>query len=84
MTPGFSVELFDSALQSRGTTPVDTSPLIIFFEGLFDYQGEPVRRAVITFNNPAAASRFALDNLILYKARERLAGTGNLPVGTAA
>jgi hypothetical protein len=62
LTPGFTVELFDPALMSLGITPVNTSSLLSFTEGLFTYSGAPVTRAVIDFNE-TAAGRFALDNL---------------------
>ena len=62
LTPGFTVELFDPALMSLGITPVNTSSLVSFTEGLFTYSGAPVTRAVIDFNE-TAANRFALDNL---------------------
>jgi hypothetical protein len=63
LTPGFTVELFNPALMSLGITPVNTSSLVSFTEGLFTYSGAPVTRAVIDFNE-TAAGRFALDNLI--------------------
>ena len=63
LTPGFTVELFDSALTSLGTTPVNTTPLISFSEGQFTYSGTPVKRAIGTFPNPELAVRFAFDNL---------------------
>ena len=63
LTPGFTVELFDSALMSLGTTPVNTTPLISFSEGQFTYSGTPVKRAIVTFPNPGLAVRFAFDNL---------------------
>ncbi|MDJ0596252.1 MAG: calcium-binding protein [Pleurocapsa sp. MO_226.B13] len=62
VTPGFTVELFDSDLMSLGETPVDTNPLVSFTEGLFSYTGETVQRAVVDFND-TEAFRFALDNL---------------------
>ena len=63
LTPGFAVELFDSALMSLGVTPVNTSPLVSFSEGQFNYSGTPVKRAIITFPNAELADRFAFDNL---------------------
>ena len=63
LTPGFQVELFDAQLNSLGVTPVNTAPVgaDFFTEGLFTYQGTPVRRAVVTFS--AGAQRFGFDNL---------------------
>ena len=61
LTPGFTVELFDASLTSLGITPVATTPLISYTEGLFDYLGTPVLRASIDFND--MSSRFALDDL---------------------
>ena len=60
--PGFTVELFDIGFNSLGVTPVDTTPLVSFSEGLFSYTGAPVKRAVVNFNE-TFADRFALDNL---------------------
>jgi hypothetical protein len=59
---GVEVELFDRALSSLGITPIETSSLIEFSEGLFSYSGAPVLRAVVDFNEKKA-SRFAFDNL---------------------
>jgi hypothetical protein len=67
LTPGFTVELFDPALMSLGITPVNTSSLFSFTEGLFTYSGAPVTRAVIDFTENftyGELNRFALDNLI--------------------
>jgi hypothetical protein len=63
MQPGIFVELFDSGLQSIGTSTLDTNPLILFSEGQFSYAGTPISRAVITFNTSSGADLFALDNL---------------------
>lgn len=59
---GVSVSLFDSALLPIGVSSLNLSPIISFAEGQFTYDGAPVKRAVIDFNE-AAAQRFALDNL---------------------
>jgi hypothetical protein len=64
LKPGFTVELFDANGVSIQVTPVNTDPLILFSEGQFSYSGTPVKRAVITFNDPTAL-RFALDNLVI-------------------
>ena len=63
LAPGFTVQLFDASLKLIGTVPVNTMAInTIFSEGQFSQtSGTPVKRAVITFNNPG--SRFALDNL---------------------
>ena len=63
LTPGFTVELFDSALTSLGVTPVNTTPLVSFSEAQFSHSGTPVKRAIVTFPNPELATRFAFDNL---------------------
>jgi len=59
---GFSVELFDSDLESIGVFDVATADVVSFTESRFSYQGRPVSGAVITFNGDVAL-RFALDNL---------------------
>lgn len=64
LSPGFTVGLFDAAFDSLGTTPVDTVSTggpSGFSEGLFDYAGPPVARAVIDFAD--APGNFAFDNL---------------------
>ena len=64
LTPGFSVELFDSSLVSLGITSVNTSvlPGDVFSEGQFTHAGALVSRLVITF--PAnSAVQFGFDNL---------------------
>ena len=65
LTPGFTVELFNSASTSLGITSVDTTSFLPFgfSEGLFTYSGTPATRAVIDFN-ATIGRRFALDNLI--------------------
>ena len=66
LTPGATVTLFDAVGGIIGTFPVNLAPTFPggFSEGQFNYGGPtPVRRAVITFNSPGAADRFALDNL---------------------
>ena len=61
------VELFDGALMSLGVTPLLTTNLIFFTEGLFSYSGPAVERVVIDFDDaiPALPPRFALDNLTI-------------------
>lgn len=60
--PGYIVQLFNKSLVSLGIYSKDTNPLMIWSEGLFNYSGTPVSRAVIGFNNQLA-NRFAFDNL---------------------
>jgi len=64
-TMAYVVRLYDSSYQLIETSFGDTSPLVLWSEGLFTYTGTTrVRRAVIGFND-LAASRFALDNLTI-------------------
>jgi hypothetical protein len=58
----YVVKLYDSSYALSGTFIGDTSPLVLWSEGLFTYSGAPVSRAVISFNEQAG-SRFAIDNL---------------------
>jgi hypothetical protein len=70
LTPGATVLLFGPGGVIIGSFPVDmaTTPPGIFAEAQFSYSGpQAVGRAVITFNSPDSAPRFALDNL-QYKA----------------
>lgn len=91
LSPGFTVQLFDPALNSLGVTSVSTNPLIFISEGQFSYLGVPIRRAVIDFNEnftPFDVSRrFALDNLTFEPIPEPttlvLLGTGLAGIGTA-
>ncbi len=88
LTPGFTVQLFDSASQSLGAFSVNTSPLVGFSEGQFNYSGAPVGRAVINFNeNFPGVRRFALDNLTFDPVPEPasllLLGTGLAGVSVA-
>jgi hypothetical protein len=61
LTPGFTVELFDTGLASLGVTPVNTSPHGDWTEGQFSYRGVPISKAAIDFED--SADQFALDNL---------------------
>ncbi|MDQ3650981.1 MAG: PEP-CTERM sorting domain-containing protein [Acidobacteriota bacterium] len=67
VTPGLTVELFDTALQSLGVNSVNTNRIstLPLSEGTFSYAGAPISRAVLNFNEDALAfpRRFALDNL---------------------
>ena len=62
LSPGFTVELFDTSLTSLGVTGVNTSPLISATEGQFTYSGVPVSRILLDFDE-SSAGRFAFDNL---------------------
>jgi len=63
--PGATIQLFDGGSVLLGTFTIDVVrvPTFNFPEGLFSYTGVPVTRALITFDNPSAGLRFALDNL---------------------
>ncbi len=70
LTPGATVVLFEAGGAIIGTFPVDMVPTPpgFFSEAQFNYSGpQLVGRAIITFDSPALAPRFALDNL-QYKA----------------
>lgn len=64
LSPGFTVNLFDTSLASLGSFNVPTTPTLAtgFSEGEFVRTSGPlVRRAVIDFDD--ASGRFAIDNL---------------------
>lgn len=65
LSPGATVQLFDAGSLLIGTYTVNLvrAPSLNFPEGLFSYTGAGVSRAIVTFNNPPAALRFALDNV---------------------
>lgn len=63
VTSAVKVSLFDVALKPLGHFFADATVLTDFAEGSFSYQGPPVRRAVLDFNDDEA-SRFALDNVV--------------------
>lgn len=69
VTPALNVELFDTGLNSLGITPVDTNSQALLSEGLFTYNGVPVQRAVLDFNDSELGldesldPRFSLDNV---------------------
>ncbi|HJQ70330.1 MAG TPA: hypothetical protein VKA70_15235 [Blastocatellia bacterium] len=66
LTPGATVILFDAGGNPFATIPVNLAPTFPggFAEALFNYGGPTlVSRAVILFNSPALAPRFAIDNL---------------------
>lgn len=64
LSPGAVVDLFDGVGNPIQSTNLVLSPLVSFSEGQFNYTGSPVKTAVITFPNPPAGLRFALDNLV--------------------
>jgi hypothetical protein len=66
--PGVTIQLFDTAQQSLGIFPVNTSPLILISENQFSFEGALISRAVLDFNENftpivPGIHRFALDNL---------------------
>ena len=62
LSPGATVELFNSSLQSLGKFDIKTTSLTSFTESLFAVSGPSIiSRAVITFNT--SVSSFAIDNL---------------------
>lgn len=66
LSPGAQVQLFDAALNSIGVFPVDTQVFTGFGEALFASNvSPPIGRAVVTFPNAAAASRFSIDNMLV-------------------
>jgi PEP-CTERM motif-containing protein len=64
LTPGVTVRLFDPTLALIGSFALATSNVGFgISEGLFVFSGSLLSRAVLTFDNPALAGRFGLDNL---------------------
>ena len=64
VTMGYAVRLYDPSYALIGVYSGNTSPLVLWSEGQFTYNGTPVSRAVIGFNEQAA-NRFAMDNLTI-------------------
>jgi len=65
LTPGVEVELFDTMMQSLGSTALDTTatlPSEGFSEAHFAYSGEPISRVTLDFADHPGS--FALDNLV--------------------
>ena len=63
---GAVVQLFNAANASLGTTNLTLQPLLSFAEAQFAYTGADVKRVTISFPSPAAATRFAFDNLLFH------------------
>lgn len=70
LTPGVTVKLFDASGVLIGTFHKAVAPIAgypPFDEGLFNHTSTvAVAKAVITFNSPTSATRFALDNLTYF------------------
>lgn len=64
LTPGPTVELFDTGLASLGVPPVNTFPRLFWREGQFASSGAPVCQAVIDFDDNSA-EQFVIDNMIV-------------------
>lgn len=64
VTMAYAVRLYDPSYQLIDAYFNNTSPLVLWSEGLFTYSGTQVSRAIIGFNEQAA-NRFALDNLTI-------------------
>ena len=64
LSPGATVQLFDTGGNLLQTTNLVLTPLVSFAEAQFTYSGTPVRRVLITFAPTGVPfDRFALDNL---------------------
>lgn len=64
LTPGFTVQLSNPALQPLGLFQVNTINPLGFAEARFDYSSALVSRVVVDFNqNFTGVQRFAFDNL---------------------
>jgi hypothetical protein len=67
---GVTVKLYDASGSLIGTFHKTVAPITgypPFDEGLFNHTSTvPVAKAVITFNSPSSAPRFALDNLTYF------------------
>jgi hypothetical protein len=70
LTPGVTVKLYDASGVLIGTFHKALAPITgypPFDEGLFNHTSTvAVAKAVITFNSPTSATRFALDNLTYF------------------
>lgn len=90
VTSALTVELFDPGSNSLGITPVNTKNLAILSEGLFAYNGVPIQRAVLDFDenkfglDPSLAPRFSVDNLSYTAVPEPSSLLGLLAVGALA
>ena len=68
LTPGVSVELLrPGADRTSSVIGATMSPIGIFAEARFAYNGPAIQTAVITFPSPGLAFRFALDNLTFHR-----------------
>ena len=61
---GAIVELFDASNGSLGVTNLTLSPVTNFAEVQFDYVGQLVKRATVSFRTTLPFNRFAFDNLV--------------------
>jgi len=64
LTPGLQVSLYDASLSPLGNYSLNTSVHNTFSEGQFN-SALTIGRAVLTFPNAGAATRFAIDNLVV-------------------
>jgi hypothetical protein len=62
LTDGFTVSLFNAAGALVESEDIDTNPLALFSEGLFDYDGQAVSSVVISFDS-VDANQFALGSI---------------------
>jgi hypothetical protein len=62
LTPGFSVSVFDAAGDVLDSTNVDTTPLAVFSEGEFSYDGADATSVAISFDS-VDANEFALGSV---------------------
>lgn len=87
VTSALTVELFAPDSNSLGSTSVNTSNLAILSEGSFAYNGAPVQRAVVNFDetkfglDPTLAPRFSVDNLSYTAVPEPSSLLGLLVIG---
>jgi hypothetical protein len=63
LSPGATVAIFDAASNPLAFLPIDLVSTIGFSEAAFTFSDASIGRFALTFPDPAAAERFALDNL---------------------